>query len=69
MSEKCCNNNNSDIPLTSRCTDGGKNVVSPLYPITGDLLFKVDLYGETKALLAVCAMKPLAHQLESYLKI
>ena len=25
MSEKCCNNNNSDNPLTSRHTDGGKN--------------------------------------------
>ena len=25
MSEKCRNNNNSDNPLTSRRTDGGKN--------------------------------------------
>ena len=25
MSEKCCNNNNSDNPLTSRLTNGGKN--------------------------------------------
>ena len=25
MSDKRCNNNNSDNPLTSRCTDGGKN--------------------------------------------
>ena len=26
MSEKCRDNNNSDNPLTSRRTDGGKNV-------------------------------------------
>ena len=27
MSEKYCTNNNSDNPLTSRRTDGGKNVL------------------------------------------
>ena len=31
MSEKYCNNNNSDNPLTSRRTDGGKNMIFSSY--------------------------------------
>ena len=31
MSKKCCNNNNSDNPLTSCRTDGGKNETLAIY--------------------------------------
>ena len=45
MSEKCCNNNNSDNPLTSRRTDGGKKGTIKIIRIDEDHKFIYTMYG------------------------